>query len=179
MSSPQARDPAASSEPVDVEADQEFLVDPLNHSVFEPKQAKKRAPANITDLKVQQYIDNRISGESEQRAAQLAGFGGTPQQALARATAALKGSRRDAFAASLVRHGITDDALVKRITDSLNARTYGLTRDGRKIELGPDHKTRLRTIEVLLKTLGLLDAGSAAVNVEQAVVIVRHTPKLG
>lgn len=112
------------------------------------------------EMRQEAYMEARISGKTGAQAAKEAGYGvgvrRTPRKLIE--TPELKARMQQ----SLIRQRVTLDTLAGRVSDALGANVVETTKEGAEETDIPDHKARLKAVEIGARLWGLSESERGA-----------------
>ena len=128
----------------------------------------------------EKLIDGVLAGKSQTAAAIDAGY---PAQSAPWAASRTLGdvTVRARLLARLQADGIGPERISGKIQQLLDAKQYGLSRDGNAVELGPDAHAQNKTLDILLKVTGSYPDPRLEIDarMQGAIVVLRPEDMLG
>lgn len=116
----------------------------------------KPKPRRSLTVKEQKLVQGVAMGKSQTQAAIDAGY--SPKTAAVIASENLKKPNlQEALQAALIKHGITPDRTIQRVSEALDAEKVAIVGNGEQAmaEITPDHTTRLQAVKIANNLMGL------------------------
>lgn len=126
-------------------------------------------------VKERALIAAKLQGMSTAKAGEVAGFKGSSAYEVMRRT-----NVRAYMETLMERAGLSDEALVDRLRDGLDATVREVTKAGDVVEAGPDWANRYKFLELSFKVMDRLPvAGRQELNLNSSqAIIIRMSPSL-